>query len=45
VIESVASKTGKAHVIKSPNNVGGLPGTMKMQLVSNRSFRDVLPPR
>ena len=25
VIESAASKTGKAHVIKSHHNVGGLP--------------------
>ncbi len=33
VIESAASKTGKAHVIKSHHNVGGLPETMKMQLV------------
>jgi GMP synthase (glutamine-hydrolysing) len=45
VIESAASKTGKANVIKSHHNVGGLPGTMKMQLVGNRSFQDVLPPR
>lgn len=33
VIESAATKTGKAHVIKSHHNVGGLPETMKMQLV------------
>jgi len=33
VIESAATKTGKAHVIKSHHNVGGLPDTMKMQLV------------
>lgn len=33
VIESAASKTGKAHVIKSHHNVGGLPETMKMALV------------
>ncbi len=33
VIESAASKTGKAHVIKSHHNVGGLPETMQMQLV------------
>lgn len=33
VIESAASKTGKAHVIKSHHNVGGLPEDMKMQLV------------
>ncbi len=33
VIESAAGKTGKAHVIKSHHNVGGLPDYMKMQLV------------
>ena len=33
VIESAGSKTGKAHVIKSHHNVGGLPEHMKMQLV------------
>lgn len=33
VIESAASKTGKAHVIKSHHNVGGLPENMKMKLV------------
>ncbi len=33
VIESAGSKTGKAHVIKSHHNVGGLPGTMRLQLV------------
>ncbi|MAL94358.1 MAG: glutamine-hydrolyzing GMP synthase [Haliea sp.] len=33
VIESAGAKTGKAHVIKSHHNVGGLPETMKMQLV------------
>jgi GMP synthase (glutamine-hydrolysing) len=33
VIESAASKHGKAHVIKSHHNVGGLPETMKMKLV------------
>ncbi|WP_114417013.1 glutamine-hydrolyzing GMP synthase [Marinospirillum perlucidum] len=33
VIESAASKTGKAHVIKSHHNVGGLPDTMRMELV------------
>ncbi len=33
VIESAASKTGKAHVIKSHHNVGGLPEDMKMDLV------------
>ena len=33
VIESAGSATGKAHVIKSHHNVGGLPERMKMQLV------------
>ena len=33
VIESAGSKTGKAHVIKSHHNVGGLPEDMKMGLV------------
>ncbi len=33
VIESAAAKTGKAHVIKSHHNVGGLPDDMKMDLV------------
>jgi GMP synthase (glutamine-hydrolysing) len=33
VIESAGAKTGKAHVIKSHHNVGGLPERMKMQLV------------
>ncbi|GAL06733.1 glutamine-hydrolyzing GMP synthase [Photobacterium aphoticum] len=33
VIESAASKTGKAHVIKSHHNVGGLPEEMAMGLV------------
>lgn len=33
VIESAAAKTGKAHVIKSHHNVGGLPDNMKLQLV------------
>lgn len=33
VIESAASKTGKAHVIKSHHNVGGLPEHMAMELV------------
>jgi GMP synthase (glutamine-hydrolysing) len=33
VIESAGAATGKAHVIKSHHNVGGLPETMKMQLV------------
>ncbi|AHE98982.1 glutamine-hydrolyzing GMP synthase [Thioalkalivibrio paradoxus] len=33
VIESAGSKTGKAQVIKSHHNVGGLPEQMKMGLV------------
>lgn len=33
VIESAAAKTGKAHVIKSHHNVGGLPEDMKFDLV------------
>jgi len=33
VIESAASKTGKAHMIKSHHNVGGLPEDMALKLV------------
>ncbi|MFA7555997.1 MAG: glutamine-hydrolyzing GMP synthase [Spongiibacteraceae bacterium] len=33
VIESAAGKTGKAHVIKSHHNVGGLPDDMQFELV------------
>ena len=33
VIESAASKHGKAHVIKSHHNVGGLPERMHLKLV------------
>lgn len=33
VIESAAAKTGKAHVIKSHHNVGGLPDDLKFKLV------------
>lgn len=33
VIESAGSKTGKAHVIKSHHNVGGLPEHMKLRLI------------
>lgn len=33
VIESAAAKTGKAHVIKSHHNVGGLPEDMALKLV------------
>ncbi|MBE9549731.1 MAG: glutamine-hydrolyzing GMP synthase [Proteobacteria bacterium] len=33
VIESAASATGKAHLIKSHHNVGGLPEEMKLELV------------
>lgn len=33
VIESAATKTGKAHVIKSHHNVGGLPENMQLKLI------------
>jgi GMP synthase (glutamine-hydrolysing) len=33
VIESAGSRTGKAHVIKSHHNVGGLPAHLKLQLL------------
>ncbi len=33
VIESAGARTGKAHVIKSHHNVGGLPERMHLQLV------------
>lgn len=33
VIESAGSKTGKAHVIKSHHNVGGLPENMNLKLI------------
>ncbi len=33
VIESAGSKSGKAHLIKSHHNVGGLPDNMKLKLV------------
>jgi GMP synthase (glutamine-hydrolysing) len=33
VIESAGARTGKAHVIKSHHNVGGLPEQMKLGLV------------
>jgi GMP synthase (glutamine-hydrolysing) len=33
VIESAGAKTGKAHVIKSHHNVGGLPDDMALKLV------------
>ena len=33
VIESAGAASGKAHVIKSHHNVGGLPDHMKLQLV------------
>lgn len=33
VIESAGAKTGKAHVIKSHHNVGGLPDYMELQLI------------
>ena len=33
VIESAGNETGKAHLIKSHHNVGGLPNEMKLSLV------------
>jgi GMP synthase (glutamine-hydrolysing) len=33
VIESAGAASGKAHVIKSHHNVGGLPDTMRLRLV------------
>ena len=33
VIESAGARTGKAHVIKSHHNVGGLPETMHLELL------------
>ena len=33
VIESAGAKTGKAHVIKSHHNVGGLPDKMHLKLI------------
>ena len=33
VIESAASSTGKAHVIKSHHNVGGLPADLALKLI------------
>ena len=33
MIESAGAKTGKAHVIKSHHNVGGLPERMKLKLL------------
>jgi len=33
VIESAGAATGKAHVIKSHHNVGGLPATMRLKLI------------
>jgi GMP synthase (glutamine-hydrolysing) len=33
VIESAGNKNGKAHVIKSHHNVGGLPESMKLALI------------
>ncbi len=42
VIESAGAKTGKAHVIKSHHNVGGLPENMRMQLIEplHELFKD-----
>lgn len=33
VIESAASSTGSAHLIKSHHNVGGLPASMRLKLI------------
>ncbi len=33
VIESAGSKNGKAHVIKTHHNVGGLPANMRLKLI------------
>ena len=33
VIESAGARTGKAHVIKSHHNVGGLPPDLKLELI------------
>jgi len=33
VIESAGTRTGKAHIIKSHHNVGGLPAQMRLKLV------------
>jgi len=33
VIESAGAKSGKAHVIKTHHNVGGLPAAMRMKLI------------
>jgi GMP synthase (glutamine-hydrolysing) len=33
VIESAGARTGKAHVIKSHHNVGGLPSAMRLKLL------------
>ena len=33
VIESAGASTGKAHLIKSHHNVGGLPADMRLQLI------------
>lgn len=42
VIESAGSSTGKAHVIKSHHNVGGLPEHMKLKLIEplRQLFKD-----
>ena len=42
VIESAGARTGKAHVIKSHHNVGGLPDDMRMKLIEplHELFKD-----
>jgi GMP synthase (glutamine-hydrolysing) len=44
VIESAGASTGKAHVIKSHHNVGGLPEDMRMSLVEplRELFKDAV---
>src|SRR3546814_12835652 len=41
VIESAASKTGKAVAIKSHHNVGGLPDDMNLELLERQEERRV----
>jgi len=44
VIESAGARTGKAQVIKSHHNVGGLPGNMRLTLVEplRELFKDAV---
>ncbi len=45
VIESAGARTGKAHVIKSHHNVGGLPEAMHLDLLEplRELFKDEVP--